>query len=89
MLVYLGNYKTVVQLAPREGLAFATVAMPAHYAATANVFREIANRMAGPGKGEDRVETVIDFGGKSGQGLWCVNALYAFLIHKVYAWEMS
>ncbi|KAF8604014.1 hypothetical protein BDV93DRAFT_492700 [Ceratobasidium sp. AG-I] len=71
-----GNYKTVVQLAPREGLAFATVAMPAHYAATANVFREIANRMAGPGKREDRIETVIDFGGKSGQGLWA--SLVAF-----------
>lgn len=46
--------------------------MPAHYAATANVFREISRRMAGPGKGQDRIETVIDFGGKSGQALWYV-----------------
>ncbi|KAG8739333.1 37S ribosomal protein S22 [Ceratobasidium sp. 414] len=71
-----GNYKTAVQLGPREGLAFATLAMPAHYAATANVFREIAQRMAGPGQGDDRVETVVDFGGKSGQGLWA--SLVAF-----------
>ncbi|CAE6450919.1 unnamed protein product [Rhizoctonia solani] len=71
-----GNYKTVVQLGPREALAFTTVAMPAHYAATANVFREISRRMSGPGKGTDRIETVVDFGGKSGQGLWA--ALIAF-----------
>ncbi|KAH7334485.1 mitochondrial small ribosomal subunit Rsm22-domain-containing protein [Rhizoctonia solani] len=71
-----GNYKTMIQLGPREGLAFTTVAMPAHYAATANVFREISRRMLGPGKGNDRIETVVDFGGKSGQGLWA--ALIAF-----------
>ncbi|CAE6441102.1 unnamed protein product [Rhizoctonia solani] len=71
-----GNYKTIVQLGPREGLAFTTVAMPAHYAATANVFREISRRMLGPGKGGDRIESVVDFGGKSGQGLWA--ALIAF-----------
>ncbi|KAG9104124.1 37S ribosomal protein S22 [Ceratobasidium sp. 370] len=71
-----GNYKTAVHLGPREGLAFVTIAMPAHYAATANVFREIARRMTGPGLGEDRIETVIDFGGKSGQGLWA--SLVAF-----------
>ncbi|KAG8679439.1 37S ribosomal protein S22, partial [Ceratobasidium sp. 394] len=71
-----GNYKTAVHLGSREGLAFATVAMPAHYAATANVFREIAQRMDGPGQGEDRIETVVDFGGKSGQGLWA--SLVAF-----------
>ncbi|KAG9084478.1 37S ribosomal protein S22, partial [Ceratobasidium sp. 392] len=71
-----GNYKTAIHLGPREGLAFATVAMPAHYAATANVFREIAQRMAGPGQGEDRIEAVVDFGGKSGQGLWA--SLVAF-----------
>ncbi|KAF8711656.1 Mitochondrial small ribosomal subunit Rsm22, partial [Rhizoctonia solani] len=65
-----GNYKTVVQLGPREALAFNTVVMPAHYAATANVFREISQRISGPGKGDDRIETVIDFGGKTGQGLW-------------------
>ncbi|CAE6495971.1 unnamed protein product [Rhizoctonia solani] len=65
-----GNYKTVVQLGPREALAFTTISMPAHYAATANVFREISQRMSGPGKGNDRIETVVDFGGKSGQGLW-------------------
>ncbi|KAJ1301502.1 hypothetical protein OPQ81_008757 [Rhizoctonia solani] len=71
-----GNYKTVVQLGPREALAFTAIAMPAHYAATANVFREISRRMSGPGKGNDRIETVVDFGGKSGQGLWA--ALIAF-----------
>ncbi|QRV83443.1 37S ribosomal protein S22, mitochondrial [Ceratobasidium sp. AG-Ba] len=71
-----GNYKTAIHLGPREGLAFATIAMPAHYAATANVFREIARRMAGPGQGKDRIEAVVDFGGKSGQGLWA--SLIAF-----------
>ncbi|CCO29928.1 hypothetical protein BN14_03952 [Rhizoctonia solani AG-1 IB] len=71
-----GNYKTVVQLGPREALAFNTVVMPAHYAATANVFREISRRMSGPGKGDDRIESVVDFGGKTGQGLWA--ALIAF-----------
>ncbi|KAG8739013.1 37S ribosomal protein S22, partial [Ceratobasidium sp. 428] len=71
-----GNYKTAVHLGSREGLAFATVAMPAHYAATANVFREIAHRMAGPGQGEDRIETIVDFGGKSGQGLWASLAAF-------------
>ncbi|CAE6401210.1 unnamed protein product [Rhizoctonia solani] len=71
-----GNYKTVVQLGPREALAFNAIVMPAHYAATANVFREISRRISGPGKGEDRIETVIDFGGKTGQGLWA--ALIAF-----------
>ncbi|CAE6470550.1 unnamed protein product [Rhizoctonia solani] len=65
-----GNYKTVVKLGPREGLAFTAISMPAHYAATANVFREISRRMSGPGRGNDRIETVVDFGGKSGQGLW-------------------
>ncbi|KAG8691257.1 37S ribosomal protein S22 [Ceratobasidium sp. 423] len=71
-----GNYKTVVKLGPREGLAFTAIAIPAHYAATANVFQEISRRMSGPGKGNDRIETVVDFGGKSGQGLWA--ALIAF-----------
>lgn len=71
-----GNYKTIVQNGPREGLAFTTIAMSAHYAATANVFRELSRRMAGPGKGQDRIETIVDFGGKSGQALWA--ALIAF-----------
>jgi hypothetical protein len=70
--LYSGNYKTVVQLGPREALAFNAVVMPAHYAATANVFREISRRMSGPGKGDDRIESVVDFGGKTGQGLWYV-----------------
>lgn len=58
-------------MGPRDGLAFATVAMPAHYAATATVFEEAKQRL-GP---DWEIENIVDFGAKAGTTLWYVRPM--------------
>uniref|UniRef100_A0A0W0FSA2 Rsm22-domain-containing protein n=1 Tax=Moniliophthora roreri TaxID=221103 RepID=A0A0W0FSA2_MONRR len=50
----------------RDGTAFATVALPAHYSAIKSVFEHLKHRM-GPGY---HVSRVIDWGAGTGSGLW-------------------
>ncbi|KAG8902132.1 37S ribosomal protein S22 [Tulasnella sp. 403] len=63
--------------AMRNGLAFATVALPAQYAVISSVISEVKLRL-----GEELdVEEVIDFGAKAGAGLWATRAAFGNLKH--------
>lgn len=52
----------------RDGTAFASVALPAHYAVVYSVLDHIKHRL-GP---EWKVDHVIDWGSGTGSGLWFV-----------------
>lgn len=56
----------------RDGTAFATVALPAHYSAILSVLTNVRHRL-GPNW---RVDRVIDWGAATGSALWA--ALHAF-----------
>lgn len=76
----LKKYKSLKQAgrhAIRDGTAFASVALPAHYAAIYSVLDHVKRRLE---KGWN-VERVIDWGTGTGSGLWqgsssCVEFLY-------------
>lgn len=75
---YDTKYRSRVQAArhaERDGTAFVSVALPAHYSAIFSVFDHLRRRME-PGWGIDRV---IDWGAATGSGLWA--ALYSFQKH--------
>ncbi|XP_006454221.1 hypothetical protein AGABI2DRAFT_182202 [Agaricus bisporus var. bisporus H97] len=72
---YDGTYRTRLQgvkHAKRDGTAFASVALPAHYPAIFAVFDHVKRRL-GPSWS---VEQVIDWGAGTGSGLWA--SLYSF-----------
>lgn len=54
----------------RNGLAYATVAMPAHYAVIESVLQEIKLRGTPDTQPFEQPMTIIDFGAKYGAGLW-------------------
>ncbi|KAF9486377.1 Rsm22-domain-containing protein [Pholiota conissans] len=56
----------------KDGTAFATVALPAHYSAISSVLHHLQQRL-GP---EFQIDKVIDWGAATGSGLWA--SLYAF-----------
>ncbi|KAJ3512506.1 hypothetical protein NLJ89_g3478 [Agrocybe chaxingu] len=56
----------------RDGTAFATVALPAHYSAITSVLHHVKLRME-PGW---EIERVVDWGAGTGSGLWA--SLYSF-----------
>ncbi|KAJ7492197.1 Rsm22-domain-containing protein [Mycena latifolia] len=56
----------------RDGSAFASVALPAHFSAITAVFDHIKHRL----EPEWRVERIIDWGAGTGSGLW--SGAYAF-----------
>ncbi|KAF8910042.1 mitochondrial small ribosomal subunit Rsm22-domain-containing protein [Gymnopilus junonius] len=64
--------KQAAKHAIRDGTAFATVALPAHYSAIAAVFHHLKVRL----DPEWEVEKIIDWGTGTGSGLWA--SLYSF-----------
>ncbi|KAG8881935.1 37S ribosomal protein S22 [Tulasnella sp. 331] len=66
-------------MGPRDGLAFATVAMPAHYAAIATVFEETRQRL-GP---DWELESIVDFGAKAGAVLWAARDTFKSIDHYI------
>ncbi|KAF5312896.1 hypothetical protein D9619_002736 [Psilocybe cf. subviscida] len=56
----------------RDGTAFATIALPAHYSAITAVLENVKHRI-GP---DWTIDNVIDFGAGTGSGLWA--SVYAF-----------
>jgi Predicted rRNA methylase len=50
----------------RDGTAFASIALPAHYSAITSVFDHVKRRL----EPEWKVERVIDWGAGTGSGLW-------------------
>lgn len=66
----LKKYKSLKQAgrhAVRDGTAFASIALPAHYAAIYSVLSHLKRRLE-PGW---QVAKVIDWGAGTGSGLWC------------------
>ncbi|KAG9013377.1 37S ribosomal protein S22 [Tulasnella sp. JGI-2019a] len=64
-------------MGPRDGLAFATVAMPAHYTAIATVFEEAKQRL-----GRDwEIDSIVDFGAKAGAVLWAARDTFKSIDH--------
>lgn len=66
------NKKQAFQHAERDGTAFVSVALPAHFAAISSVLDHIKQRL-GP---DWNVGRVIDWGSGTGSGLWA--SLYSF-----------
>jgi ribosomal protein RSM22 (predicted rRNA methylase) len=54
--------------AERDGTAFASIALPAHYSAIFSVFDHLKRRL-GPSW---KIERVIDWGAGTGSGLWLI-----------------
>ncbi|KAJ7610970.1 Rsm22-domain-containing protein [Roridomyces roridus] len=72
---YDAKYRTKArahELSERDGSAFASVALPAHFSVITAVFDHVKRRL-GP---EWRVERIIDWGAGTGSGLW--SGAYAF-----------
>lgn len=55
----------------RDGTAFASIALPAHYSAITAVLRHARLRL----DSALEVDQIIDWGAGTGSGLWCVQAL--------------
>lgn len=66
--VHYKSRRKAHELGERDGTAFATVALPAHYAAIFAVLSHARERL-GP---EWQVDTVYDWGAGTGSALWCV-----------------
>lgn len=70
---YETHYKSKQQNArhaERDGTAFASVALPAHYSAIYSVLDHLKQRL-GP---DWSIERVIDWGAGTGSGLWYVHS---------------
>ena len=65
------SHKQAYRHSERDGTAFASVALPAHFSAIYSVLNHVKERL-GP---EWQIERVIDWGAGTGSGLWLVNAL--------------
>lgn len=63
--------------ATRDGIAFASVALPAHYSAITTVLRHVRLRL---GSLLD-VERIIDWGAGTGSGLWSALSVLKFLLY--------
>lgn len=68
--------KQYAEHAERDGTAFASVVLPAHYSAIAAVLDHVKQRL-GP---EWSLQHVIDWGAGTGSGLWYVPALRSLSI---------
>ena len=55
-------------MGPREGLAYAAIAMPPHIVAIKSVLYQLRVRMPN----DWTVKNVINFGSQTGAGFWCV-----------------
>lgn len=67
-----GSYSKTQRHALRDGVAFGTVILPAHYSAILSVFDQLKRRL-GP---ELNVARVLDWGAGTGSALWA--ALHTF-----------
>ena len=65
------SYKQAHRHSERDGTAFASVALPAHFSAIYSVLDHVKQRL-GP---KWQIERVIDWGAGTGSGLWLANAL--------------
>jgi len=65
------SHKQAYRHSERDGTAFASVALPAHFSAIYSVLDNVKQRL-GP---EWQIEKVIDWGAGTGSGLWLVNLL--------------
>ena len=65
------SHKQAYRHSERDGTAFASVALPAHFSVIYSVLDHIKQRL-GP---EWQIERVIDWGAGTGSGLWLVNVL--------------
>lgn len=62
------SYKQAYHHSQRDGTAFASVALPAHFSAIYSVLAHVKQRLGS----EWKVERVIDWGAGTGSGLWLV-----------------
>lgn len=62
------SHKQGARHSDRDGTAFASVVLPAHYSAICAVLHHVQHRL-GP---QWNVQRVIDWGSGAGSGLWCV-----------------
>lgn len=84
----LRKYKSLKQAgrhAVRDGTAFASVALPAHYAAIYSVLSHVKQRL----EPDWKVTKIIDWGAGTGSGLWfelrdtCVVVLFILLLQGI------
>jgi ribosomal protein RSM22 (predicted rRNA methylase) len=61
----------------RDGTAFASVALPAHFSAIYSVLDHVKQRLGS----EWQIERVIDWGAGTGSGLWLVMPLHKARYH--------
>ena len=72
ILQYDAKYRTRIQgvkHARRDGAAFVSVALPAHYSAIVAVLDHVKRRLGSSW----RIERVLDWGAGAGSGLWSVH----------------
>ncbi len=75
---YNKKYRSRTQAArhsTRDGTAFATVALPAHYSATTSVLLHLKQRLGS----QLRIEHIIDWGSGTGSGLWLVPRCHQYV----------
>ena len=65
------SYKQAYRHSERDGTAFASVALPAHFSAIYSILHHIKQRLGS----KWQIERVIDWNAGTGSGLWSVNAL--------------
>lgn len=63
------SHKQAFRQSERDGTAFASVALPAHFSAIYSVLDHVKQRLGS----EWQIERVIDWGAGTGSGLWSVN----------------
>lgn len=81
-LQYDVKYRTRIQgvkHAKRDGTAFASVALPAHYSAIFAVLDHVKRRLGSTWQ----VERILDWGAGAGSCLWCVFASFDYTPHRI------
>lgn len=68
------SWKQAKRHADRDGTAFASVALPAHYSATYAVLDHIKHRLGD----EWKIQSIMDWGAGVGSGLWYEKFEYCF-----------
>jgi hypothetical protein len=63
------SHKQAYRHSERDGTAFASIALPAHFSAIFSVLDNVKQRLGS----EWQIERVIDWGAGTGSGLWLVN----------------
>lgn len=66
------SHKQAYRHSKRDGTAFASVALPAHFSAIYSVLEHVKQRLGS----KWQVERVIDWGAGTGSGLWLVMVLH-------------